>query len=146
LLGAIGHRKGFNIWIPIADRGQLDWALTERFEFANSLPTTTESISHVLQEIDIMWLVRGSTELQALFEVEHSTPIYSGLLRFNDFHLVRAQANTPKYSVVASETRRATFSRQLQRPTFSASGLTKACTFLEYSDVYAWHQRLSPGA
>jgi len=38
----------------------------------------------ILQEVDVIWIPPGSSELKALFEIEHSTAVYSGLLRFND--------------------------------------------------------------
>ena len=44
---------------------------------------------------------------------------HSGLLRFNDIHLVAPELR-PTYSVVADETRRDRFVRQLRRPTFEA--------------------------
>ena len=95
----------------------------------------------ILQEIDVIWLGRGASDLHALFEVEHSTPVYSGLLRFNDFHLT-APNNQSRFTVVSNDTRRALFTRQLRRPTFRTSGLSELCTFLEYVDVLAWHKRL----
>ena len=33
-------------------------------------------------EIDVVWVNSGSSAVDSLFEVEHSTPVYSGLLRF----------------------------------------------------------------
>lgn len=79
--------------------------------------------------------------LRALFEVEHTTPVYSALLRFNDLHLT-FPATTAAYNVVAREERRSLFVRQLKRPTFRMSKLNEHCTFLEYSEVLAWHRRM----
>jgi hypothetical protein len=76
-----------------------------------------------------------------MFEVEHSTPIYSGLLRFNDVHLV-APLLRPRFSVVANDARRDLFVRQLNRPTFRLSGLRELCTFLDYKDVFGWYTRV----
>jgi hypothetical protein len=96
----------------------------------------------IIQEIDVIWVARGSSVPAAFFEVEHSTPIYSALLRFNDVHLTAPRLGA-RYSVVANDARHSLFVRQLARPTFAASGLRDHCTFLEYADVFAWHRRIS---
>jgi len=142
LLGAIGTAKNLDIWIPPSDRAKLDWTITNRFDCRNALPYGFEQAENILQEIDVIWILRGSNELRALFEVEHSTPIYSGLLRFNDIHLVAPKLR-PRFSIVAIDARRSLFVRQLNRPTFRTSGLSELCTFLEYVNVFSWHKRIS---
>lgn len=140
-LGAIGAIKGYDVWIPQSDRARLEWLLTDRFQCCDILPYGFESITDILQEVDVVWIERGSGKLRALFEVEHSTPIYSGLLRFNDIHLV-APTFRPRYSIVANDTRRSLFVRQINRPTFRISGLGELCTFFEYINVVGWHNRI----
>lgn len=140
LIGSIGLVKGFDIWIPPIDRGKLDWNLSTKFNCINELPSRYETINNVIREIDIIWLKRGSSDLSAMFEVEHSTPIYSGLLRFNDLHLIEPQLK-PKYSIISNNIRRALFLRQINRPTFKRSGLSELCNFLEYKDVFGWFNR-----
>lgn len=141
LLGAIGCAKGFDVWVPAPDRERLDWSLAHRFEAVGALPEGFEAIRNVIQEVDIIWVKRGSSELRALFEVEHSTPIYSGLLRLNDVHLTAPNLH-PTFNVVANEERRDVFVRQLNRPTFRASGLHEMCSFLDYANVFGWYGRL----
>ena len=85
-------------------------------------------------------LNRGGGDLVALFEVEHTTSIYSGLLRFNDVHLVAPDLH-PRFSVVANDTRRSLYVRQVNRPTFQRSGLAEICTFMEYENVLDWYNR-----
>jgi hypothetical protein len=140
LLGAIGVIKGYDVWVPTANRAKLDWKIASRFPCREALPSGYESVESILQEVDVLWIKRGSSELRALFEVEHSTPIYSGLLRFNDIHLTLPDPSR-RFSIVSNSLRRALFGRQLNRPTFKASGLVELCTFLEYFDVYQWHKR-----
>lgn len=110
LLGSIGTAKGYDIWIPQNDRPKLEWALADKFMCRDTLPYGFESVVHILQEIDVIWIVRGSSSLRALFEVEHSTPIYSGLLRFNDIHLVIPNLR-PRFSIVANNARRMLFTK-----------------------------------
>lgn len=140
LIGSIGLVKGFDIWIPPIDRGKLDWKLTPKFECIKNLPGRYEKVNEVIREIDIIWLKRGSSDLSATFEVEHSTPIYSGLLRFNDLHLIEPQLR-PKFSIVSNDLRKSIFLRQINRPTFKRSGLSELCNFLEYKDVFTWYNR-----
>jgi hypothetical protein len=140
LLGAIGAAKDYDVWVPLNDRAGLDWSLTSPYRLADELPPGFEAVQSILQEIDVIWVRRGSVGLAAVYEVEHSTPIYSGLLRLNDVRLINPQID--RLTVVSNEPRRAAFVRQLNRPTFHASSLTSVCTFLEYSEVYDWHRRL----
>lgn len=141
MLGAIGTAKGFDIWIPTNDRNKLDWSLTKRFECRNILPDGFREVKSILQEVDVVWFQRGSSNPRALFEVEHSTPIYSGLLRFNDIHLI-APTLRPRFSIVSNDRRRSLFVRQINRPTFQTSGLNELCTFLEYLNVFGWFNRI----
>ncbi|MEE9247924.1 MAG: hypothetical protein V3U79_04420 [Dehalococcoidia bacterium] len=142
ILGSIGASKNHDVWIPPNDRAKLDWSIANRFECREVLPYGFEPVKNVLQEVDVIWTQKGSSELKALFEIEHSTPIYSGLLRFNDIHLVAPNDLHPRFTVVANDSRRSLFVRQLNRPTFQMSGLSKLCTFLDYSNVYVWFNRV----
>jgi hypothetical protein len=141
LLGAIGTAKGYDVWVPTNDRIKLDWSVTKRFECRELLPYGFEKVNNILQELDVIWIQRGSSEMRALFEVEHSTPIYSGLLRFNDIHLMAPNLH-PRFSIVANDVRRSLFVRQLNRATFLMSGLNELCTFLEYINVLGWYNRI----
>jgi hypothetical protein len=142
LLGAIGVSKEFDVWIPPIDRTRLDWNIARQFTPKDNLPNGFEQVVHILREVDVVWIKRGSNTVKALFEVEHSTPIYSGLLRFNDIHLVAPELKA-RFSIVANSERRSLFARQINRPTFKASGLEDLCTFFEYTDVHNWHERIS---
>lgn len=140
LIGSIGVHRGYDIWIPNIDRNKLDWKLTQKFVSKNDLPERYLSVSDIIKEVDVLWLKRGSSELSAMFEVEHSTSIYSGLLRFNDLHLTEPNLK-PKFSIVSNDSRRSLFLRQINRPTFKISGLSEICSFLEYKDVFGWFSR-----
>ncbi len=140
LLGAIGVAKGHDVWIPLPDRSRLDWSLSEPFGFREEFPCGFGAIEGIVQGVDVIWVRRGSSRPHAFFEVEHSTPIYSGLLRFNDIHLVSRQTSV-RYTIVANEVRRDVFAKQLNRPTFRQSGLAETCSFLDYSNVYQWYAR-----
>jgi hypothetical protein len=139
-IGAIGTIKGYDVWIPPNDRNRLDWNLADRFVCKNELPSRYAKIDAIVSEIDVVWLQRGASEMRAMFEVEHSTQIYSGLLRFNDLYLAEPNPK-PRFSIVSNEIRRSLFFKQINRPTFRLSGLSDICNFLEYRDVYSWFNR-----
>jgi len=144
LLAGIGHIKGYEVWIPGNDVGKLDWAMTKRFPLRSDLPNGFEQVRSILSEIDVVWVAAGKNAIEGLYEVEYSTPVYSGLLRFNDVLLTDPKVS--RFSIVSNDTRRDLFSRQLFRPTFKRSGLAELCSFLEYANVYDWHERLLKGA
>jgi hypothetical protein len=145
LLSAIGFAKGNDVWCPQTDRGGLDWAIADQFSLHHSLPPRFKAVEPVLSEVDVVWMNRGAGDLVALFEVEHTTSIYSGLLRFNDVHLIAPELH-PRFSVVANDIRRALYVRQVNRPTFQRSGLAEICTFMEYDNVLDWYNRVKKSA
>jgi len=141
LVGSIGHLKGYDVFVPASNVCSLDWTLSSRFPLIRSLPAGYQSIAGILGEIDVIWVKSGTSKVEALFEVEHSTPVYSGLLRFNDVLLT--DRSVSRFFVVSNDMRRALFARQLARPTFRRSGLSELTSFLEYANVFDWHSRLA---
>jgi hypothetical protein len=141
LLAGIGHLKRYDVYVPGCDAGRLDWTLTERFALRGSTPSGFEEVRGILTEIDVIWVARGGEAIEGLFEVEHTTTVYSGLLRFNNIHL--SDPKVSRFSIVSNDSRRGLFARQLFRPTFRKSGLAELTSFLEYSNVLDWHMRLA---
>jgi hypothetical protein len=140
LLGAIGNAKGFGVYVPLNNVPTMDWSLTKRFHLVERLPPNVESKCAFSTEVDVIWIDHNGEGICALFEVEYSTPVYSGLLRFNDVLLTSTMA--PRFFIVSNEGRRDVFSRQIQRPTFQRSGLSEITSFLDYPNVYSWYRRL----
>jgi hypothetical protein len=84
LIAQIGSRMGMSIWLPREDRVAVlkEWkpdgnSLLDRLPL-NYDDTTLRTIEH----IDVLWL-RGRSIVRA-FEVEHTTAVYSGILRMAD--------------------------------------------------------------
>jgi len=71
------------------------------------------------------------------FEVEHTTSIYSGILRMAD--LLALQPNIDiRLHLVAPESRREKVLQELRRPVFALVGerrLAQSCTYLSYDAV-----------
>ena len=115
IVTAIGLAKGYDIWIPLNNRSTLDSTYVKNLSCRDALPSPLREVTDVLQEIDVVWLQPGSNQIIGMFEVEHSTPIYTALLRFNDVHLVPPNASQT-FRVIADEARRPLFVRHLNRP------------------------------
>lgn len=143
LLAGIGHIKNYDVYVPQNDRSKLDWSLTSSFKLQQSIPAGFEQVAGILSEIDVVWVASGRNAIEGLFEVEHSTPVYSGLLRFNDILLTNSKVS--QFTIVSNDHRRELFSRQLFRPTFRKSGLAELASFLEYANVLQWHTRIAKG-
>jgi hypothetical protein len=91
LIGSIGISKGYNVWYPESDRSKIDFNIVSENKIIEKLPTFRREIDYIISEIDVIWL--DSLEPISFYEVEHSTPIYSGLLRFNDILLTLGVKN-----------------------------------------------------
>ena len=137
LIAQIGARMGLSIWIPRADRGGVlkEWKdggqnLLERLPL-NYDDTTLRTI----EQIDVLWL-RGRSILRA-FEVEHTTSVYSGILRMAD--LLALQPNMDiKLHIVAPEAKREKVFQEIRRPVFSLlekGPLAESCTYLSYDSL-----------
>jgi hypothetical protein len=143
LIGSIGFQENYDIWIPQSDRNSLDWGITSKFKIKNNISSDLSSVSGIIEEVDVVWFGKDN-RMYSLFEVEHSTPIYSGLLRFNDIHLEFPNLSLI-FNIVANIERKSLFTKQINRPTFNQSGLKDLCTFYDYLNIYSWYSRLSKG-
>jgi hypothetical protein len=133
----IGSRMSMQIWIPRADRSSVlaQWKgdhppLLERLPL-NYDETTLKTI----EQIDVLWLKGRS--IRRAFEVEHTTSVYSGILRMAD--LLALQPNMDiKLHIVAPVARREKVLQELRRPVFSLlerGPLSEACTSLSYDSI-----------
>lgn len=141
LVGAIGAMKGHRVWFPKSDVEKIDPGTMDFSKLCRQLPIYNSALDAIFQEIDVIWL--ADNKPAALFEVEHSTPIYSGLLRINDVLISSAYPIDAK--IVAAQKRRDIFQRQIRRPTFSAHKLEENVSFISYDNLWHWHNTLKGG-
>lgn len=137
LLAMIGEKMGFKIWIPKADRSAVfqEWAPANG-SLMSVLPLNyNEPTLQTIEQIDVLWL-KGRAIVRA-FEVEHTTAVYSGILRMAD--LLALQPNMDiKLHIVAPEARKTKVMGEIQRPVFSLlekGPLSEYCTFLPYGSL-----------
>jgi type II restriction enzyme len=84
------------------------------------LPETLEDASafETIRLIDVLWIEPATGRVAAAFEVEHTTSIYSGIVRMLDLALGLGQAGQSLF-LVAPDGREADVREQLKRPAFS---------------------------
>ncbi len=139
-IAEIGAKMGFKIWIPRADRGRVRELLQEKVHaaFLEDLPLNYDTTTlDTIEQIDVLWL-KGRSIARA-FEVEHTTAVYSGLLRMAD--LLALQPNMDiRLHIVAPDERRDKVFHEMKRPVFSLldrGPLSRSCTFISYESVNA---------
>jgi hypothetical protein len=133
----LGSQMGLKVWAPMSDRGKV-WKAHQIGDVPNllqSLPTQfNKGAQRTVENIDVLW-VSGET-IVAAFEVEHTTSVYSGLLRMSD--LVTMVPNLEvQFYLVAPDSRYEKFCTEVARPTFSfrKKPLHSMCRFLRYSKL-----------
>jgi len=137
LIAKIGTSMGFAIWLPRADRGRVLKAWSpEKGELLDDLPLGYDSTTlKTIEQIDVLWL-RRRTIVRA-FEVEHTTSVYSGLLRMADLVALQPNINI-KLHIVAPELKHDKVMQEIQRPVFAlleGRPLSEICTFLSYDSI-----------
>ncbi len=131
LLAKIGHAMGMKVWVPRNDRKGVERHLEEKVEFLKKLPLAyEEAVVKTCEEIDVLW-IKGRGVSRA-FEVEHTTSIYSGLLRLNDLKCLLENLNITSYIVAPTE-RKKDVLKELGRPSFE--GIKGTCKYLSFTDV-----------
>lgn len=137
LLLKLGSDLGLDVWVARNDRNREFNG--QRFQdipkLRKELPRQFDEVTNrTIELIDVLWL-QGDAILAA-FEVEHSTAIYSGLLRMSD--LVSMQPNIKlNLYIVAPDDRRDKVFEEVNRPTFARlkPPLPKICKFIPYSEL-----------
>jgi hypothetical protein len=136
-LAEIGTRMGFQIWLPRADRGRVltKWK-PDAGVLLEDLPVGFDQTTmKTIEQIDVLWLKKRT--IVRAFEVEHTTSIYSGILRMAD--LLAMQPNFKiKLHIVAPASRREKVFQEIRRPVFAlleGGALSDICTYLSYDNV-----------
>lgn len=137
LIAQIGARMGMSIWIPRSDRGRVlkEWKIEPQLLLERLPLNYDETTLRTIEQIDVIWL-RGRSIVRA-FEVEHTTAVYSGILRMAD--LLALQPNMDiRLHIVSPVAKRDKVFQEIRRPVFSLlekGPLAESCTYLSYDSL-----------
>lgn len=129
----LGKKANLDVWVPEADQNKK--YKNERFkELVISDFNEAIDVPSYIKNIDTVWKLGLS--VKSAFEIEHSTQIYSGLLRLSDLRALAPNSNYPLFIVAQREKRDRVF-KQLRRPTFSNEyiNLDNILRFLSYDSI-----------
>ncbi|MDZ4373639.1 MAG: type II restriction endonuclease [Phenylobacterium sp.] len=117
----LGRALGYRVWVAANDRSRpydgarLGEGCLDQLPAALANGAGAESI----RLIDVLWLEAGADRVTAAFEVEHSTTIYSGVVRMLDLALSGELHTSAGLFLVAPDSREGDVRAQLRRPAFS---------------------------
>jgi len=116
----LGRALGFAVWIasndqsrPYASGRLADGCLTAL------PPSLLGAGAEAIRLIDVIWLEQDSQSVAAAFEVEHTTSIYSGIVRLLDLAMCGEGATRHNLFLVAPDEREPDVRQQLSRPAFA---------------------------
>ncbi len=132
----LGLALGFAVWVASNDRGRTFGNGALRDGCLDALPAALESApgADAVRLIDVLWLEREGGRVAAAFEVEHSTSIYSGIVRLLDLALGAPEQAVRGLYLVAPDGREEEVRAQLTRPAFSRVADLRV-RFLPYSEL-----------
>jgi hypothetical protein len=127
----LGVKAGSKVWVPKNDQQKI--ATAYRFDrFETEFTAGIDTPAKYVENIDVVW--KDQYRIDAAFEIENSTAIYSGLLRFSDLKIIAPNSNYPLF-VVAPTTRRNRLVEQIRRPTFKKLEFESKVRYLSYENV-----------
>lgn len=138
LVAEIGVKMGYHVWVPRNDKQQVMSQMSSDLHkrFLDLLPLNyNDATLKPVEQIDVLWL--NGRAIARAFEIEHTTAIYSGLLRMADLLALQPNMNIRSH-IVAPEERREQVLREIKRPVFSlleSGPLYQQCTYLSYEPI-----------
>lgn len=131
----LGRSLGFEVWVASNDRSREYEGGRLADGCLDALPAELESSTAVdtIRLIDILWL-DSAGRVAAAFEVEHSTSIYSGIVRMLDLAFGASDGLAGRYFLVAPDRREEDARAQLARPAFHRVNDLDV-RFLPYSEL-----------
>lgn len=116
----LGRALGYQVWVAANDRGRLYDGIPLATGCLVRLPDSIEAApgADSIRLIDVLW-IDSDQRVAAAFEVEHSTSIYSGIVRMLDLALGGDLHAVDGLFLVAPNNREDEVKGQLNRPAFS---------------------------
>ena len=137
LLLKLGSDLGLDVWVAKNDRNKQynGNGFQEIPRLKSTLPRQFDDATNkTIELIDVLWL-QGDA-IMAAFEVEHTSAIYSGLLRMSDLISMQPNIKINLY-IVAPDEREDKVISEVNRPTFTKlkPPLNKLCRYIPYSSL-----------
>jgi len=137
LLLKLGSDIGLDVWVARNDRNKEfnGKGFKDIPHLRKELPIQfDEATNKTIELIDVLWLKENA--IMAAFEVEHTTAIYSGLLRMSDLISMQPNLKIDLYMVGPDDRREKVF-YEINRPTFARlkPSLSKICKFIPYTEL-----------
>ena len=132
----LGRALGYAVWIAANDQGRSYAGGRLADGCLDRLPTAVEASPSIdtIRLIDVLWVDPSTAHVVAAFEVEHSTSIYSGIVRMLDLALGHAGQASQGLYLVAPDAREAHVRAQVARPAFSRIGEVRV-RYLPYGEL-----------
>jgi predicted RNA-binding protein len=137
LLAEIGERMNMKIWVPRSDRQRVIEGWKPKTScLLETLPLNYDDATlKTIENIDVLW-IKGRSIIRA-FEVEHTTSIYSGILRMADLMALQPNLNIAAH-IVAPIERKDKVLQEISRPVFAfleKGPLSESCSFISYESI-----------
>lgn len=141
----LGIALCFRIWIAANDRGRLFNGVPLGRDCLEHLPDqiATAPGADAVRLIDVLWIDPQEPCVRAAFEVEHSTSIYSGIVRMLDLALSGGNLDgMADMFLVAPDARERDVRAQMARPAFSRiADLNMA--YLPYGELASHREQIA---
>lgn len=137
-LRELGRALGYAVWVAANDRNRLYNGGKLAEGCVEALPEAIADApgAETVRLIDVLWLDHDATHVVAAFEVEHSTSIYSGIVRMLDLALGDQAHALQGLFLVAPDNREDEVRAQLLRPAFRRIADLKV-KYLPYGELKA---------
>ncbi len=130
-LARLGLKAGERVWVPVGDQTRLRQAF--QFDSFDAEFSSGIDLPHsYVENIDVVW--KQQFRIGAAYEIENTTSIYSGLLRFADLNIVAPNTLYPMF-IVAPQAKKGRLREQLRRPAFQRLELDRKVRFLSYEAI-----------
>ena len=143
-LGDLGLALGYAVWVAANDGNRPYGAGRLADQCLERLPDglACNPAADAIRLIDVLWVDQAAGSVAAAFEVEHTTSIYSGIVRMLDLALGIEDAAARNFFLVAPDERETDVRAQFARPAFSRVSELDL-RYLPYSELRAHREAIA---
>jgi type II restriction enzyme len=130
----LGSALGFQVWIAANDRSRMFGSSKLSDGCLTQLPLSVANAGDAVALIDVIWF-EPDGRAAAAFEVEHTTSIYSGIVRLLDLAHGTNLGNSLPLFLVAPDKREEEVREQLLRPAFRSTSQQLRLRYVPYGEL-----------